>query len=494
MNKRSFMKGASLLELAGILPRTAGAQALKRKPNILIVIADDLDYSLLNFMGGRKGLMPHVEALTARSHRFVNARALVPICQPSREALLSGKLPHRSGATGFNPMNEGTVTLPMILQREGYFAAAIRKIEHMLPQSSFPWDFAIGAATFARASQDRNPLIYEKGVELAIAEAQTQSKPFFLSCNIGDPHRPFYGSPGGLKMDHQNDGPYAIDHPLGPDDVRLPPCLDDLPQVREEVAQYANSAQRSDASLGRVLAALDRSGEADNTIVLFLSDNGLPFPFGKATVYDSGTRCPFLVTWPGMGAPQAFDTLVTHIDIMPTLLDMLGIAAPSDLDGQSLMPLMAGGPFADPAFQVTYVNNLAGGANYPQRAIQDRRYAYLFMPWADGTLAFKAESMRGLSFNAMVEGAKADAKLASRVKLYQYGEVESFYDLVADPGQRVNLIRSRKHAGVIAQMKKTLQAYMQANGDPQLDNFVRVQQGLPPVVIQDAGSGGAVEG
>lgn len=495
MNKRGVLKGMSALALGALLPlRAMGQGTPARRPNVLFIIADDLDYSLLDFMDGPKGLMPNIEALAARSHRMVNARAVAPICQPSREALLSGRLPHRSGALGFHPMREGTPTLVTMLQAQGYFAGAVRKIEHMLPLSSFPWDYAQGAGTFARASTDRNPLLYQQGLALAIAEAKSRSKPFLFCCNISDPHRPFYGSPAGLKMDHQNEGPYRIPHPVGPADVTVPPCLEDLPEVRAELAQYWNSAQRLDISVGKALAALEASGEADNTIVLFLSDNGMPLPFGKATVYDSGTRCPVLISWPGMAAARTHDAPTTHVDIVPTLLDILGIDRPAGLDGVSLLPLLRGDAAAvPPAFAVTYVNTLAGGANYPQRAIQDRRYSYMFSPWADGRLAFQAESMRGLTYNAMVEAAKGNAAIAARVRQYRYGEIEGFYDLVADPGQRHNLIASPRHAARVAGMKRDLLDHLRRTGDPQLDNFLRLAAGKPMVVPQTAASGEKVE-
>ncbi len=490
MNKRTFLKGASLVALSVVLSPSFMAKAVAARPlNVLFLIADDLDYTQIGFMGGKPGLMPNIEALAARSHRFVNARAVVPICQPSREALLSGKLPHISGATGFNPMNEGTVSLPGILQKQGYFAGAIRKIEHMLPQSSFVWDYAQGAPTFPRASQDRNPQLYEDGVKLAIAEAKSQSRPFFVACNIADPHRPFYGSPAGLKLDHQNAGAYKIDHPLGPDDVNVPPALDDLPSVRDEIAQYWNSAQRLDISVGRVLKALEESGEADNTVILFFSDNGMPFPFGKATVYDNGTRCPFTIWWPGMGQARAFDAVSSHLDIMPTVLALLGFETPGDLAGRSVLPLINGDTRAERDYAVTYVNQLAGGTNYPQRAIQDKRYSYIFSPWSDGKLAFKAESMRGLTWNAMVEAAKTNPKVAVRTQLYQFGQLEAFYDLSADPGQRINLVKSRKHAATIQKMKAALRAYMNENDDPELANFDRLLRGEAMVVPQNPAAG-----
>ena len=201
----------------------------------------------------------------------------------------------------------------------------------MRPQSCFAWDFEV-------PGKDRNPLVYEQGVRDAIAKAAAAGKPFFVNCNMNDPHRPFYGSPEAAEMDHNQEGPYKIPREITPEQVTVPPFLEDLPLIRQELAQYWNSTQRLDISIGKVLQVLQDSGQYDRTVIIFSSDHGMPFPFAKATCYDNGSRTPFVISWPGMGHPAVFEDLTCNIDMLPTLLDILAISAPSDVDGRSYCP------------------------------------------------------------------------------------------------------------------------------------------------------------
>ncbi|MBN8817884.1 MAG: sulfatase [Sphingomonas sp.] len=483
VRKREFLLGGATAALAGILPsqnaaKAQGGGAPPRPMNLLLITADDLDWSLPGFMGGKAGLMPNLDALARRSHRFVNNRTVAPICMPSREALMTGLVPHRSGGTGFTPVNAGTPTLVTLLKEQGYYTAGIHKVDHMLPQDCFPWDFL-------QQSKDRSTLVHANGFRVALEEARNGKKPFFINCNSNDPHRPFYGSPQADKVDHDHTGPYKVAREVGPEDVVIPPHLDDLPEIRRELSQYWNSAQRLDIAIGNILRVLDESGERDNTVVMFCSDHGMPFPFAKATCYEHGTRVPVLISWPGMGAPRDFTELTTHCDILPTLLDLLGVRAPANLDGQSWLPLIMGSAAFERAFTVTYVNTLSSGVSYPMRAIQDHRYALLFTPWSDGKLKYRSESMMGLTFNAMVEGAKIDSKIAARVEQCTVGIPMAFYDLEADPGQRRNLAADKRHAARIERMADALLKDMERTGDPELANIKAILKGEPTVVPQD---------
>lgn len=481
MSKRSFLLGAAAAAMASAVPfRLAAAEApVKRKRmNLLLITADDLDWSIPGFMGGRPDLMPNLDALARRSHRFVNNRTVVPICMPSREAMMTGLVPHRSGGTGFTPVHIGTPTLTSLLQDAGYYAGAIHKVDHMMPHECFQWDYV-------QQSKDRSTVIQANGARVAMEEARNGHKPFFVNCNSNDPHRPFYGSPAAALVDHDQTGPYKVAREIEPHEVVVPPILEDLPNVRVELAQYWNSAQRLDVAIGHILQVLEESGERDNTIIVFCSDHGMPFPFAKATCYDYGTRVPLLISWPGMGEPREFAELTTHMDIMPTLLDLLGLDAPEGLNGESLLPLMMGQGALGRDFTVTYVNTLSNGNAYTTRAIQDHRYSLVFSPWVDGKLKFRAESMLGLTYPAMAEAAKTDRRIAARIEQYVSGIPMAFYDLEADPGQRRNLINDRRHAGRIKTMTDRLLSEMKRTGDPEVANLETFLAGGQPVVTQD---------
>lgn len=480
MQRRNFLKKTGATMIAASLSQTLPAVVTSRRPpNLLFITVDDMDHSIPGFMGGRNNLTPSLDALAARSHRFVKNRTTAAICQPSREAMMTGRVPQHSGALGFNPIYPGVPTLTTVLKQHGYYTAAIHKTEHMQPPSCFPWDRQW-------VGKDRKPSLYGDAVRDAIAEARSLHRPFFVNCNINDPHRPFYGSPQAAEIDHHEEGEYKVAKEVQPEQVAIPPFLEDLPDIRKELAQYSNSAQRMDLSIGKVLEALAACPEAGNTIVYFSADHGMPFPFSKATVYDSGTRTPGLLSFPGMGSPRTFTNRTCNIDVLPTLLELMDVPAPAGVDGRSWVPILHGQKEAGREFLVTNINAVSSGEQFPARAIQDDRYSLVFCPWSDGHLNFRIESMQGLTFNAMKRAAQSDPRLEARVQQFVHGYPIAFYDLEEDPGQRVNLIDSKAHLHRITKMKGLLLAHMENTQDPQLENFRRLLAGKKPIVVQPA--------
>ena len=483
MKRKSFIKGMAALSLASLLPFPLQAEEKpfknkSNKLNLLLITADDLDFSIPGFMGGIQGLTPNLDRLATRSHIFVNNRTVASICMPSRQALMSGLIPHRNGGEGFIPMKKGTPSLASILKKEGWYTAAIHKIDHMQPVSSFLWDFSV-------SGKDRNTVVHAEGFKVAQKEAQAQFCPFFINCNINDPHRPFYGSPGGLKTDNDNKGPFRISKEITAGEVVIPPNLEDLPEIRKELAQYWNSIQRMDIAIGNILQALDESGEAERTVVVFCADHGMPFPFAKATCYEHGTRVPVLISLPDMKQPERHTNLTTHTDIMPTVLNILGIQPPADLDGRSWLPVMQHKETNEPEFIFTYINQTASGMAYPTRAVHDHRYMLMFSAWSDGILKLSVDGMSGLTFAAMEKAARQDSRIAQRIKQLTEGVPLSFFDLKTDPGQRSNLINDSTHKIMIEKMKNALLKEMKRTDDPQLDNFIQFLRGDPMIVRQD---------
>lgn len=486
MNKREFLGGTVLAAVAsGALAKgradAAPARADQRR-NLLILTVDDMDPSTMGYMGNKHGLTPNLDKLAARSHVFAHNRGAAPICMPSRQAFMSGLVPHRNSPGGFTPMYEGTPTICSILHEEGWYCAASHKTEHMQPQTSFPWDDHVDA-------NDRNIHDHELAFITAVAAAKAAKRPFFINCNINDPHRPFYGSAQAAERDHDDQGPYSIPRPVGPADVEVPAFLEDLPDIRLELSQYWNSVQRADIAIGRVLKALDDSGEAHNTVVIFCNDHGMPFPYSKATGYDHGTRVPALVSYPGMGAPQRFENLACNVDIMPTALDLLGVPTPDGIDGRSWLPRMRGEHVQEPEFVVTYVNGVDNGTIFAARAIQDHRFLLIYQPWSDGQMQFRTDSASGLTFAAMERAGQSDPKIAERVKNYLFGVPVSFFDLQADPGQRRNLIDVPEHRARIERMRDALLHEMERTRDPELGNIRTMIAGGKPVVVQPAHKG-----
>lgn len=438
--------------------------------NLLFITADDMNADSVGWMGCKLGTTPNLDAFAATAHKFVNNHVTVPICQPGRSAFMTGRVPHRNGALGFQPITPGTPTLTSVLKAAGYFTGVIEKHVHMKPDAEFNWDEKLGGS-------GKNPSLFREHFEQLRKGAADAKKPFFINANITDPHRPFYDSAQldaqkakKNKKAEQREGEGSI-KPFTPEEVTVPSFLEDIPDVRREVAQYYSSVRRFDASFGGVMTALKAAGRDVDTVVIVLSDHGMSFPFSKATVYRNGTWVPVLVRWPGMGEPQRREEFVSSVDIVPTLLELLKQPALAGVDGRSWLPLLRGESQPGRDFVITHVNTVSSGKPFPQRCVQTKNFSYQFHAWPNGTPHFRVEAMSGITFSALAKAGETDARIKSRVEQLTIGKPEQFFDLRTDPDERVNLIADAKHQAEIARLKKLLLEHMEKTVDPQLENF-----------------------
>ncbi len=474
MQRREFMKttGAmALLAGTSLLSDLLAADAPKQSPlNLFFITADDMNATMPGWMGNPVKPTPRMDALAGESHRFVNNFASSPICQPSRQAMMTGLVPHRSGGYGFNPVRPGTPSLATILQSNGYFLGALNKTIHMAPQSVFPWDVSYDGC-------GKNPDLLGERMTTLIKTAKDAGKPFFINCNITDPHRPFYKA-GDPARWHDGDVE-NLPHELQAKDVTVPSFLEDVGEVRNEIAQYYNNVQRMDVSIGKAIDALKAAGAYELTVIVFVSDHGMPFPFAKATVYSNGPWCPVLLRYPGMGPPRAFDEFTSSIDLMPTLLDLLGLPTPANIDGRSWATMLKGEKQPDRDFAISHVNTVSSSVYYPQRGVHTSEFALCFTPWAHDGESFRVESMQGVTFAAMKHAGESDPRVASRVEQYTRGVTLAFYDLKKDPDQRTNVIADERYKPHVDRLQKILFTHMEKTSDPEFDNFKRALAGKP---------------
>ncbi len=444
--------GHALLLAALLLPPS-------ERLNLLLITADDLNADSMGWMGSKVGATPNVDAFATGAFQFQQAHTTGPICQPSRSALLTGRVPHRNGAVGFNPIRDDVPTLMEVLSAKGYFTAIMEKVDHSAVKRSKKnaWDLV-------QKGTGRKPA--EMGAAVTRAIAAAGKRPFFIDANITDPHRPFYGTEG--------DNGTKLEVPTGKQ-VAVPSFLEEIPPVRAEVTQYFGSVRRFDESLGQILKALEASGQVARTLVVFLSDHGMAFPFSKATVYRNGTWTPFLVKWPGMPKPAINRDLVLNIDVMPTVLAILQVPAPDGLDGQSLLPIMLGKEKEQPirGHIVTHVTNVSSGKEFAQRCVRTKTRSYIWNGWSDGKTKLKLDGMSGMSWKAMMEAATNDARLAPRVEQCLHGKTELYFDLEKDPDERKNLIDDPDYAKEIAQARSRLVEHMTKTQDPLLARVPR---------------------
>ena len=310
--------------------------------NVLFITADDLGLQLSCY-GNTVISTPHLDQLAERGTRFEVAYVAQASCSPSRSAMFTGLYPHANGQYGLTGRTDRPSgfalhehlrdkTVPAYLKRSGYRTGIIGKL-HVAPEDSFPFDFR------------KRPRIATREVRLVAKTAaefwqKAGEEPFFLMVNYSDPHASRSADAvGGWTFHDQVDG--LPEDPIPP---RAAPPLPfqriDTPGQLKRVSGYYNTIKRLDAGIGMLLEELRKAGHADDTLIIFCGDHGPPFARGKTTVYESGTRVPFMVYWPGVSKRMTSQAMVSTVDILPTILDAVGEPIPEGLHGRSLRPVV----------------------------------------------------------------------------------------------------------------------------------------------------------
>ena len=436
--------------------------------NILFITVDDMNADSLGVYGcAVEDATPNLDKLAGQGIRFEHAHVQAPNCTPSRNVFQSGRYPHNNGVEGFYDVEPDYPILPDLLKAAGYRTGIWGKVADTTPRSNYAWDAVIH--TYGKGSVKSAEAVGNAALKF-INESLTEKKPFYLVMNLSDPHHPLFGSPASVKNNYDIYPPSRI---YTADEVVVPGFLPDIPGVREEVARYYSSVRRADDIIGAILQALEASGQAGNTLVMFISDHGMPFPFAKTNLYRHSTRTPWIVRWPGVVESGSCDSqhMISAIDFMPTMLESCAIGLPDGLDGRSFLPLLKGKPQAGREMVFTEYHENAGGIRNPMRSIQTKRYGYIFNPWSDGKRLFKSATLYSQSYKAMKKAGAADETIAARVEFFNHRVVEELYDYEKDPDALNNLIDNPEYAEVVTRMRRELATHMKQSGDPALDVF-----------------------
>jgi N-sulfoglucosamine sulfohydrolase len=218
---------------------------------------------------------------------------------------------------------------------------------------------------------------------------------------------------------------------------------------------------------------LEEQGIADNTVVMFLSDNGMSQPFAKTNCYMNSTHTPWIVRFPGVVKAGTTDTehFIAGIDFTPTVLELCGIKTAAKFDGRSFLPLLSGKKQKGRDRVYTQFYETSGKNRYPMFAVQSTKYLYIFNSWSDGEYRFRNDSQSGLAFKGMSEAGPTNPTIQQRVDLLLYRVPEEFYDLEKDPDALVNLANDPASAKAIASYRKDLEKWMKTYHSDALEAF-----------------------
>jgi len=443
------------------------------RPNILIITVDDMSADSIGAFGCKvRGTTPNIDKLADQGMQFRRAHVQVGNCKPSRNVMWSGRYPHNNGVEGFYSVKDPQYpVLADLMQSAGYFTAIRHKISHSTPYYPYPaWDLELDTRENETKLHVKDAATYGEATARGIREAKKADKPFCLVVNIGDPHKPFYAQGRGGETIAD---PHVPSRVFTADEMVVPGFLFEDKVVRKELAHYYSSVRRADDCFGQIIDALERSGEAENTFIMFLSDHGMALPFAKTQLYHHSTHTPLIVHWPGVTKPGTKESehMVSAVDFVPTLLDVIGEKHPKGIDGRSFATVIQGESQADRDYIVKEYNENAGGSRDPMRAVQTHRLLYLFNPWSNGERIFATATNGTPTYRRMAELAKTDKKIAARHDLYQHRVVEELYDIERDPDCLVNLIDDPASQAELSRLREKLDAWMVRTDDHLLNVF-----------------------
>ena len=447
-----------------------GLSAQAAPVNILMITVDDMSADSIGVFGSKlSGTTPNIDRLASQGMRFSHAHMTVGNCMPGRNVLFSGLISHNNKVEGFYQVkNPEWPHMVDLMKKAGYFTGIRGKVSHSTPYQPYAWDAVLDTLPDGSKGHFKNAASFGISTLDGIRKAKDANKPFCLIVNISDPHKPFWSQVKGGGKD--TNIPSRI---FKSDEMPIPGFLFDDPKVREELALYYSSVRRADDCVGKILEALDNSGEANNTVVIFLSDHGMPLPFAKTQLYHHSTHSPWIIRWPGVTRSGSVDDvhMVSAVDMLPTLLDIVGAKHPNRLDGRSFLSVIRGKKQSGRDHVFKEYNENAGASRDPMRAVQTKRYLYLFNPWSNGQRIFATATTGTVTYRRMAALAKSNSRLAKRLAMYKYRVPEELYDISADPDCLNNIIDSSEHKMVLNQLQDRLKGWMKKTGDPMLTVF-----------------------
>ena len=456
------------LFIAGFVNNSSSEDTVDQRPNLVLIIADDMAWDDCGVCGHPHIKTPNIDKLAQNGMMFHQAFLTTSSCSPSRASIVTGTYPHQTDAEQLHwEIPPDKITFVEKLKEAGYWTGQAGKW-HMGDHIKERFDFLAEENTEElMETVGELPQADGSGSHLWIPLLQhrPENQPFFLWLAAVDPHR-------GYQED-------TIAKPHAPEDVILPPYVPDTEQVRKDFAMYYDEISRLDEYTGRVVEELERQGVLDNTVILFISDNGRPFPRDKTTLYDSGIRTPWIIQWPERIAPGSeTESLVSAVDIAPTFLAFAGIEADGNFAGEDFSRILA-----DPELKIRdYIYGQAHWHDHENfvRSIRDERYNYIRNFFNDLPATPPADALTSPTFSEIRRLEQSGELDAYQRSLYfEPRQEEELYDVVNDPHELNNLAEDPEYQQVLNRMRAGLLQFMETHYDgvPRLrspDEFHRV--------------------
>lgn len=440
------------------------------KPNIVIFIADDLSwYDVACFGGPTSARTPNLDRLASEGMKLTGFYNSATVCAPTRQALLTGLYPVRSGAyPNHSQVKPGTKSLPSYFKALGYRTACIGKT-HFGPMECFPFDLLEIARDDKAATKDR-----ADGGGADADDGNIDLKAFEKFATQGD--QPFCA----YLATHEPHGPFTKGDPSAhdPKSFVLPPYLPDTEVTRKQLQGYYAEIDVLDQQVGEVMRILERTGKASNTFMLFVSEQGAGWPFSKWTLYNPGVHVAAIARWPGHIKPGSTNAaLMQYEDVLPTILAAAGadssavntgcpdVAGNTGFDGRNALAALLGK--TDRHRDYVFGQNTMLGINgvtspYASRMVCDGHWK-LIVNYHTDSLFPHADF--GLAHNWKIEGEKGNTFAASQYARQAKHPATELYDLQTDPWELKNIADQPENKALVVRLRTQLDVWLKQQGD-----------------------------
>ena len=465
---------ASLLLLGLLFICQSG---LADRPNILLILSDDHSAPHLGSYGDRNcqefGLTPHLDAFAREGMRFERAYTAAPQCAPSRISIFAGRSPVGVGATRFaQPARADTPFFTDLLRDRDYWVGLDGRHQHLdgrnrdsphvsetlIEQGMRGEQFESRFDHFVRGVKTKGADLAKVSEILGAAlDGVPEGKPFFLYFGFNQPHRRW-------GEDHAGIDPAALS---------LPDDWPDLPEVRLDYARYLAEVRDLDEGFGMIMQTLIERGLAENTLVIFMGDNGEALLRGKGTLYDRGLHVPLLVRWPGEVKPGSVsEVLVSGVDLAPTILSAANIPVAEGMTGQDFMPELLGQSFAgrEQVFgeRGWHFGPITRSDGFDlSRSVTTRRYNFIYNAIPERSYTPVDMAKRNIAWDAIKAARQAGTLSAIHEQIYFQNPRPIFelYDLMEDPFEMNNLAGQKSVRQIETELRKKLDRWMIREGD-----------------------------
>ncbi len=424
-------------------------------PNILLIHCHDLGRQLGCY--GRDAETPNIDALAEEGALFENHFVTAPQCSPSRASLMTGLHPHANGMIGLAHMDwelwEGVKALPAYLNEAGY-ETHMFGLQHITDEpGGLGFEYIHSEGNLLPAS---SPAIHE------VNRARDVAETFKMFLKKHSYHEPFFASVGMFEL-HRinirdrfgfNDGQYDT---ADPETVTVPSYLPDCEGIREDIAEMDGMLEALDEGVGTIMSALDTAGLDENTLVIFTTEHGIAFPRAKGSCYDAGIEAALLMRLPELiEGGKRYDELVSNVDLLPTILNLIEQTPPDDIAGRSFLPVLADGKylprhciFAEMSWHDRY---------NPVRAVRTDQYKYIRSFWHLPSVYLSTDVFVSKAGRELREQYYADSR-----------PYEQLYDLERDPDEQANRADEQEYEAVRTELETRLYNWMEQTDDPLLE-------------------------